>query len=93
MTAHYVCMTTHSCEWAIVFFLCLCLDSMKSLDMHHNSLSARPYQSSVKYARASPAEMPFQTWYTANIKHFRLTDFYQPEIKNTTMLSNKPSTA
>ena len=27
----------------------------------------------VKYLRASPAEMPFQNWYTANTNHFRLT--------------------
>jgi len=47
----------------------------------------------VKYLRAGPAEMPFQTWYTANTNHFRLTDFCQAEIKNTTGLSNKPSTA
>jgi len=47
----------------------------------------------VKYLRAGPAEMPFQNWYTANTNHFRLTDFYQVEIKNTTGLSNKPSTA
>jgi len=58
---------------------------------------ARPYESSpmnhVKYLRAGPAEMPFQTWYTANTNHFRLTDFCKVEIKNTTVLSNKPSTA
>jgi len=28
----------------------------------------------VKYLRASPAEMPFQNWYTANTNHFHLTD-------------------
>ena len=42
--------------------------------------------------RADPSEMPFQTWYTANTDHFRLTDFCQVEIKKTTGLSNKPST-
>ena len=47
----------------------------------------------VKYLRAGPAEMPFQNWYTANTNHFRLTDFCQAEIKHTTGLSNKPSTA
>jgi len=47
----------------------------------------------VKYLSAGPAEMPFQNCYTANTKHFRLTDFCQAEIKNTTGLSNKPSTA
>ena len=46
----------------------------------------------VKYLRAGPAEMPFQTWYADNTNHFRLTDFCQVEIKNTTGLSNKPST-
>ena len=29
----------------------------------------------VKYSRAVTAEMFFQTWYTANTNHFRLTDF------------------
>jgi len=47
----------------------------------------------VKYLRAGPAEMPFQTWNTANTNHFRLTDFCQTEIKNTTGLGNKLSTA
>jgi len=47
----------------------------------------------VKYLRAGPAKMPFQTWYTVNTNHFRLTDFCQAEIKDTTVLSNKPSTA
>jgi len=47
----------------------------------------------VKYLMAGPAEMPFENWYTANTIHFRLTDFCQLEIKNTTGLSNKPSTA
>jgi len=47
----------------------------------------------VKYLRAGPAEMPFQTWYTVNRNHFLLTDFCQTEIKNITGLSNKPSTA
>jgi len=47
----------------------------------------------VKYLRAGPAEMPFQTWYTTNTNHFCLTDFCQNEIKSTTGLSNKPSTA
>jgi len=47
----------------------------------------------VKYLRAGPAEMPFQTWYTANTNHFRLTDFCQAEIKNTTGLGKNPSTA
>ena len=47
----------------------------------------------VKFLRAGPAEMPFQTWYTANTNHFRLTDFCQAEISNTTGLSNRPSTA
>ena len=28
----------------------------------------------VKYLRASPTEMPFQNWYTANTNHFHLTD-------------------
>jgi len=28
----------------------------------------------VKYLRASPAEMPFRNWYTANTNHFHLTD-------------------
>jgi len=28
----------------------------------------------VKYLRASPAEMPFPNWYTANTNHFHLTD-------------------
>jgi len=43
----------------------------------------------VKYLSAGPAEMPFQNWYTANTNHFRLTDFCQVEINNTTGLSNK----
>jgi len=43
----------------------------------------------VKYLRAGPAEMPFQKWYTANTNHFRLTDFCQAEINNTTGFSNK----
>jgi len=47
----------------------------------------------VKYLRAGPAEMPFQNWYTANTNHFRLTDFFQVEMKNTTGLSNKHHTA
>jgi len=47
----------------------------------------------VKYLRAGPAEMPFETWYTTNTNHFRLTDFCQAEIKNKTGLSNKASTA
>jgi len=47
----------------------------------------------VKYWRASPAEMPFRNWYTANTNHFRLTDFCQVEMKNPTRLSNKTSTA
>jgi len=47
----------------------------------------------VKYLRAGPAEMPFQNWYTANTNHFRLTDFCQAEINNTTGLSNKHRTA
>jgi len=47
----------------------------------------------VKCLRAGPAEMPFQTWYTANTNNFRLTDFCQAEIKNTTVLRNKHSTA
>jgi len=46
-----------------------------------------------KYLRASPAEMSFQNWYTANTNLFRLTDCCQAEIKNTTGLSTKPSTA
>jgi len=46
----------------------------------------------VKYLRAGPAEMPFQNWYTANTNHFRLTDFCQAEMKNTTGLSNKHRT-
>jgi len=37
--------------------------------------------------------MPVQKWYTANTNHFRLTDFCQVEVQNTTGLSNKPSTA
>ena len=35
--------------------------------------SARPMHH-VKYLRASPAEMPFRNWYTANTNHFHLTD-------------------
>jgi len=40
-----------------------------------------------------PAEMPFQTCYTANANQFRVTDFCYTETKNTTGLSNKPRTA
>ena len=47
----------------------------------------------VKYLRAGPAEMPVQNWYTANANHFRLSDFRQAEIQNTTGLSDEPSTA
>jgi len=54
--------------------------------------SARPYES-CKIFKGRPAEMPFQNWYTANTNHFRLTDFCPVEIKTTTGLSNKPSTA
>ena len=46
----------------------------------------------VNHLRAGPAEMPFQTWYTANTNHFRLTDFCQAEVKKTAV-SNKLSTA
>jgi len=47
----------------------------------------------VKYLRAGPAEMPVQNWYTASSNHFRLTDFCQAKIINTSGLSNEPSTA
>jgi len=47
----------------------------------------------VKYLRAGPAEMPFQNCYTANTNHFRMTDFCQVEINNTTGFSNKHRTA
>jgi len=47
----------------------------------------------VKYLRAGPAEMPFQNRYTISTNYFRLTDFCQAEIKNTTGLSNKHRTA
>jgi len=47
----------------------------------------------VEYVRAGPTEIPFQNWYTANTNNFRLTDFCQAEINNTTVLSNKPSSA
>jgi len=34
----------------------------------------------VKYLRASPAEMPFQKWYTAaNTNYFELTDSVNPK--------------
>jgi len=46
-----------------------------------------------KYLRAGPAEMPFQNWYIANTNYFRLSEFCQVEIKNTTGLGNKPSAA
>ena len=47
----------------------------------------------VKYLRASPTEMPFQNWYTANTNNFRLTDFCQVKINHTIGLSNKHRTA
>jgi hypothetical protein len=47
----------------------------------------------VKYSRAGSAEMPFQNWYTGNTNNFRLPDFFQVEIRNTTGLCNKHRTA
>jgi len=47
----------------------------------------------VENVRAGPAKMPFQNWYTANTNHFRLTDFCQVAINNTTGLRNKHRTA
>jgi len=61
---------------------CFCFRNPPPAPMNH-----------VKCLRAGPAEMPFQTWYTASTNIFRLTDFCQGEIKNTTVLSNKPSSA
>ena len=46
-----------------------------------------------KKLKAGHAEMTFQTWYTADTNHFRITDFCQSEIKKTTGLSSKPSTS
>ena len=46
-----------------------------------------------KYLRACPAKMPFQNWYTTNTNYFRLSDFCQMEMNNTTGLSNKHHTA
>ena len=64
-------------------------------EIFHLTVAVRPPvpMNHVKYLRAGPAEMPFQTWYTANTNHFRLTDFCQAEIKITTRLSNEPSAA
>ena len=68
-------------------------------------ISARPYESCkiikgwprrnafsnlVRRQRRQYKSFPPDTFYS---NHFRLTDFCQVEIKNTTVLSNKPSTA
>lgn len=57
------------------------------------SVTRPPLWSMPKQLRASPADMPLRSWYTACTNHFRLTDFCQAKIINTTGLSNKPSTA
>jgi len=42
-----------------------------------------PYESCKIFE--GPSKMPFQNWYTANTNHFRMTDFCQLEINNTTV--------
>ena len=57
------------------------------------SISPPAPMNHVKYLSASPAEMPFRNWYTANTNHFHLTDSVRWKLKNPTRLSNKSSNA
>jgi len=71
------------------------VDTRKPRDRHDSPISgsARPYESCTNILRSGPPEMPLRSWYNCDIKHFRLTDFCQTEIKTPPRLSNKTSIA
>ena len=59
-----------------------------------NLISNRPpLRMMQKYLRAGPAEMSLGSWYLTGTKAFPAGHFGQPEMNNSTMLSNKTSTA
>jgi len=65
----------------------------EDLCRHQQEPPARAPMNHEKILRAGPSEMPLRSWYNFGTKHFRLTDFCQPEMKKRTMLRHKTSTA